>query len=248
LGRTVADVRLGLQVMAEYDWRDPWQVPVPLQGAASDTPIRVAVAADPIGMGVDPAVSEAIDIAASHLSDAGYAVETASPPQAAEIAKIWHVLIGTEAQVLMAKAEKTLGSDDFQQVFRDSFAATPPLDIEGYLRATALRTRHRRMWAAFLQDYPLILMPVSSAPPLPQGEDLKGPDRMADMMNIQAPMYVLNYLGLPASGVPTGLHGDLPMGVQIVGQPFREDMCLDAAQAIEDRVGILTEQLWARED
>jgi amidase len=32
----------------------------------------------------------------------------------------------------------------------------------------------------------------------------------------------------------------LPSGVQIVGRAFREDLCLDAAQAIEDRLGVLT--------
>jgi amidase len=35
--------------------------------------------------------------------------------------------------------------------------------------------------------------------------------------------------------------------VQLIGRRCREDLCLDAAQAIENEVGILAEQLWARE-
>ena len=57
-------------------------------------------------------------------------------------------------------------------------------------------------------------------------------------------MYCVNLLGLPAAAAPTGLHKGVPMGVQIIGRRFREDMCLDAAQHIEDKVGVLSYQLW----
>jgi len=46
--------------------------------------------------------------------------------------------------------------------------------------------------------------------------------------------------------VPTGIHHGVPIGVQIIGPRFREDLCLDAAQAIENAVGVLAEQLLAR--
>ena len=45
-------------------------------------------------------------------------------------------------------------------------------------------------------------------------------------------------------GVPTGVVDGLPTGVQIVGRKFREDQCLDAAQAVEDAVGTFAEKLW----
>jgi amidase len=40
--------------------------------------------------------------------------------------------------------------------------------------------------------------------------------------------------------VPTGLADGMPMGVQIIGPRFREDVCLDCADAIEARVGAIT--------
>lgn len=49
-----------------------------------------------------------------------------------------------------------------------------------------------------------------------------------------------SFVGVPGVAVPTGLVDGLPSGVQIVGRAFREDLCLEAAQAIEDRLGVLT--------
>jgi len=47
-------------------------------------------------------------------------------------------------------------------------------------------------------------------------------------------------LGLPAVVLPVGIAGGLPQAVQLIGPRYREDLCLDAAAAIEDRLGILT--------
>lgn len=49
----------------------------------------------------------------------------------------------------------------------------------------------------------------------------------------------VNLLGLPAVAVPTGLADGPPQGVQVIGPRYREDLCLGAAQAIEDGCVIL---------
>jgi amidase len=46
--------------------------------------------------------------------------------------------------------------------------------------------------------------------------------------------------------VPVGLAGGAPAGVQLVASRYREDLCLDAAAAIEARAGTLLGQLWQR--
>ena len=57
-------------------------------------------------------------------------------------------------------------------------------------------------------------------------------------------------LGLPAGNVPAGLgafpEGPKPIGVQVLGQRWREDLVVDAMIAIEDRLGTLSGRLWAR--
>jgi amidase len=47
-------------------------------------------------------------------------------------------------------------------------------------------------------------------------------------------------MGLPAACVPTGIADGLPTGVQIISSRFREDLCLDTAEAIERRLGTFT--------
>ena len=248
IGRSVADVRLGLEVMAGTDWRDPWQsAPQSMLEKASE-PIRVAVSADPIGVGVDPSVAEAVWQAAAWLSSAGYEITEVDPPEAAKIAEDWRRLIFTEAAQLMSPTIAEIGSLNCQQVFDDYIYSVDQLDLPGYMRVMADRTRQRRLWAGFMQENPLLLMPVSGEVPMPQNDDLQGKSRVKSMLDAQAPLYIVNHLGLPAASVPTGLVNGVPMGVQIVGQAFREDLCLDGAQVIENKVGILCEQLWAREE
>jgi amidase len=56
----------------------------------------------------------------------------------------------------------------------------------------------------------------------------------------------ISLLGLPVAVAPVGLAGGHPVGVQVIGSRYREDLCLDAAAAIEARVGVLVHTLWAR--
>jgi len=50
----------------------------------------------------------------------------------------------------------------------------------------------------------------------------------------------VNALGLPAVALPVGTRDGLPQAVQVIGPRYREDLILEAAAAIEDRVGIIT--------
>jgi amidase len=87
---------------------------------------------------------------------------------------------------------------------------------------------------------PLVLAPVSSEPVYEQGFDVESAARTAALWRECSTMMAVPVLGLPAVAVPTGVVAGLPMGVQIIGPRFREDVCLAAAEAIEVRAGMLT--------
>jgi len=243
LARTVADIRLGLAAMSRRDARDPWWVGAPLEGPPSAKPIRVAAITDAADLGgapQHPDVLAAVRKAASLLSEAGYIVEEAKTPGFTEAAKLWGTLLGNEIRMLMMKTIDDLGDADARKSVRAMVEGEPVLDVGQYMNMIADRTRIVRQWFLFLEDHPLVLSPVSAEPPFRHGFDTQGLARMQEVLGSQTPQAALPLLGLPGIAVPTGLANGLPMGVQIMASRFREDLCLDAAAAIEARAGVFT--------
>ncbi len=245
VAREVRDVRLALAAMAGADPRDPLWVPVPLEGPPLAHPIRVAVA----GCETHPAVRAALDEAADVLEGAGYAVEAADPPEVEWTKEVWFRIIFADFRVTMEESVRRLGSPEINRIVDTYFemAGDAPT-IDGYVRDLAERNRLLRTWSLFLEEYPLVLAPVSTEPPFPVNDDLRGPARVREIFDSLRYTSAVNLLGLPSVGVPTGLYQGTPVGVQIVGRRYREDTCLDAAEAIERSVGVLSVRLWARDE
>jgi len=103
----------------------------------------------------------------------------------------------------------------------------------------ATRQSLLRAWGQFQQQHLLIVAPICTEVPLEAGTDLDE-GRVAATIRSMRMATAVNALGLPAVAVPVGLGDGLPQAVQVVGPRYREDLCLDAAAALEDRVGILT--------
>jgi amidase len=162
--------------------------------------------------------------------------------------QLWCDLIMTELHVLQEKLMRQAGGKDFTQTIDGFLKLATMLDAEGYMKAIARRSRVLRNWLAFLEDYPVILTPLSVNPTPPVNDDLKGDKRIAELFwNDVRFMSTINLLGLPAAVVPVGLVKSNPVGVQIIATRYREDVCLDAAAVIEKKAGILVKELWARE-
>ena len=241
LARRVADARLALLAMSKGDARDPWWVPAPLEGPPPERPIRVAMSVDPVGAGVHPEVAAAVRKAGALLVEAGYAVEEIDPPDFAGVAADRAAWSYTEARAFMTGPMQQYGDENAQRAFRLLTEAHPKLDMDGLMRVQARRTGQQRAWAVFMQRYPIILCPVSGEPPLPQGLDIQGEAEMARVLRAQVFLFAMPHLGIPSISVPTGLTADgLPMGVQIITPRFREDLALDAAEAIEARCAMPT--------
>jgi amidase len=248
LAREVGDVRLGLEAMSRRDPRDPWWVPAPLVGLPPDRPIKVAVAKMPADLELDPQIKGLIDRAAGHLSDAGYDVHAVETPDISAAWVLWRDLISTEIAALQAPQMRQLGSADFNRALAAILDQATILDGEGYMRAISLRTRFIRDWMAFLEAWPVVLAPAAVQPTPPPGADLGEPAAARRIFaNDLCWISAINVLGLPAAVAPIGLVNGHPVGAQLIASRYREDLALDAAAAIEHRVGVLAHTLWARE-
>ena len=78
--------------------------------------------------------------------------------------------------------------------------------------------------------------------------DLQSFEACKDFIEASTYSMAINYLGLPAGVISTGMVEERPAAVQIVGQRYREDLICDALEALQQRCGRLTDILWARED
>jgi amidase len=243
LARSVRDLHLGTVAMMGRDARDPWWVPVPLE---NDVPPkgRVAMCAGIPEADVDPAVAAAVKQAGKWLADAGYEVEEVAPPQLHEAGSLFFTLVVSENAVSTddragtTKAIEALGDEACKQARRSMVASIRPLDYEGYVSALARRAALLRRWMVFFERYQLAVLPVSWQRPFPVDEDQKGDAAMAALLRAQVPTLTCSVLGLPGLACPATLADGVPVGVQLVGPRYGEEMLFAAAEAIEARTPV----------
>jgi amidase len=237
LARHVADVRLGLEVVMGAHWRDPQSFDAPLKGR--EVSRRVALVPSPSGGSTDPVIAEGVRVAGRALEAAGYEVEEIEPPMVFEAYLAW-----AELQVMSMHVSKplldVLMGDDAKRFLQLTDSEWPAYTPESLFLMHQSRWRVAAEWRRFLSDYPLVVGPTWTQQPFALGHDII--DAESAMYVVEAVRFTLpaNVLGLPAACVPTGVVNGLPTGAQIIGDLLREDLCLDAAQVVEEAVGVLT--------
>ena len=238
MARRVADVRLGLQVLMGAHPRDPWSISVPLAGPALK-PVRVAVLEQPSGGSCDAAVGAAVRRAADALSDAGYAVENASPPRFEEVCATWARLLMGDFAPLLPQIVPLMGEGG-RRFLESANATIAPLASAADLSALLVqRDGLAREWSQFMAQYPLLLTPVWTQLPFEHGFDIENAAATLEMIR---PVLPANLFGLPSACVNAGSDAasGLPTGVLLNGARLRDDLCLDAAEVIEARCAVAT--------
>jgi len=102
-----------------------------------------------------------------------------------------------------------------------------------YLRAQKVRTKIIEDFKKAFEKVDLILTPTLPTLPFKLGERLNNPLSMylADLLTVPA-----NLAGLPAISIPAGESGGLPIGVQLIAPPFKEDLLFNTANYFEDEI------------
>jgi len=235
LARSARDLWLTLSIICGPDGQDPAIVPVTLGAPDAVAPrrLRIAFYTD---NGIEPPsaeIREGVKRAAAALSEAGIPVEEARPPGIDETFELYLGLFtadgGAGLEALLAGAGTTRVHPLMARVLdvQRRGAKTVPELATLVGRWDAFRCR----MLAFMAHYDVLLSPVCSFAGMVHGSTYDRLPAFSYMMS-------WNLTGWPAAVVRGGATpAGLPIGVQIVAAPWREDVALAVAQLIEEALG-----------
>jgi len=235
MARYVEDLALALPLICGPDGRDPMVVPVALgdPAAVELSALRVAWYADNGIVAPDPEIRRVVAAAAEALRAEVAVLEQRLLPGMRELVDLTTELReSTNAGVILRLLER--------------YGTTEPgPELQGYLTQKSIAARAcvdpllleaidaaRSRALAFFENYDAILCPPSHALARPHGASRD------DGFDDWSYMTIHNLLGWPGVSVRAGTSaGGLPVGVQVVAAPWREDRALALAARIESLMG-----------
>jgi aspartyl-tRNA(Asn)/glutamyl-tRNA(Gln) amidotransferase subunit A len=179
-------------------------------------------------------VITALETSVAAFRETGWEVEEASPgfPDPLDM---FTTTVRAENYVVAGEllAEHGHLFDPWQRAFVEVSAGITALD---YLRAEQARAKLCAQLAAFFDKYDLLITPTVPIPPFPIGSRIKKiAGRTIHVIGWMVFTYPFNLTGNPAASIPCGWTVDgLPMGMQIIGRRFADDVVLQASAAFEE--------------
>lgn len=236
LARRVEDLILALPLISGMDWVDQSVVPMPLgdPNAVELKGLRVAFHTD---NGIATPTSEtisAVQASAKTLEEAGAAVEEKAPPALDQVLEIALTLLNPDGGARIQTALQAIGTrqaSPLLQRFLELRQRQTALSASDLVSLMSRWDAFRSAMIGFMAAYDVIICPACSVPAMPHGTTLD---------NSAAFSYVMTYnlTGWPVVVVRAGTSPEgLPIGVQVVARPWREDVALAVARNIETALG-----------
>ncbi len=255
LARTAQDLRIALDVMAGPDEMDGpgWRLNLPSATKTRLADFKVAVMMSEPGSAVDREMTDVLQALVDRIAAAGVTVDDTARPDV-------DFTRAHELYVLLLRAATSARMDPEQiEAQRAEAAALDPGDDSYYarmlrgntmghsewLRLNNERAHLRRSWAAFFEEYDLLLCPVAASAAQPHDHEGERWTRTITVNNEQVlttdQLFWAGISGtvyLPSSVAPAGLtRSNLPVGIQIVGPNFGDHTCIEFARLIEENFG-----------
>jgi amidase len=243
MARTVADMKVLFEVMQGPDDGDPSAAPVPVRwpGREDLKKLRIGYFEDDGRTPVTTETRAAVQTAAEALRCAGFEVEPFRPEGLEQARQVWWQFFGIAGGMLLGPMLKGKEADlsPILKQFSSWVAAEPSHTAQTLLDTWIMRDVVRMQVFAQMREYPILLCPVASIPAFHHGERSWEIDGKA-VQYLDAWSYTewFNLLGNPAAAVPVGRSNEgLPIGVQIVGRPWEEELVLAVAAELEGQRG-----------
>ena len=183
----------------------------------------------------------AVIAAVGVLREQGFDVREYRPKHIEAARKLWDIFF-VQCGAMFYAPEIAGRRGDLSAVFLDFLARAEmrsALTAEGLLRAWAEMDLVRGAMLREMEEFPVLLTPVCSVPAFQHGERSWAIGGMeVDYLDAMRYTQWFNLLGAPAAVVPVSVSASgLPIGVQIAGRPFEDEVVMTIARAIESAFG-----------
>ena len=237
--RTVEDAALVLQAIAGYDPKDTSTVDLPVpdyrKALTGDVKgLKAGVPREYFFKDLGPGVGEAVDRAIQTLEDAGMAIEEVALPHADYIQASWWGVFAPEAAAIHGPLMGA-SADDYAEPVLSMVGPGHFLPATVHMKADQARTIITAEMNDVLRRVDVLLTPTSPIVAWKPEEGGALWNRVTDVISTIARCTApFNLTGHPAISVPCGLSPEgLPIGFQIAGRAFDEEMVLNVAHAYE---------------
>ena len=243
MARTVEDVRVLFEVMAGADDGDPCSAPVPLRHPSEEDLRRTIIGLfeDDGRTPVTPETRDAVLQSARALEAAGFRVEPFRPEGLEQARQLWWKLFGTAGGMILGPMLRGRESE-LSPILREFFSWTSaePVHTGESLLATWLeRDEVREKILLQMRKCQVLICPTAAIPAFRHGErEWQVEGKIVKYLDAWSYCEWFNLLGFPALVVPMGRSAEgLPIGVQIVGRPWEEELILAVGAQLEAQRG-----------
>jgi 1-carboxybiuret hydrolase len=180
--------------------------------------------------GASPEALDALDAVAAALG----ASRTVTIPDAQRARSAAYIISSVEGAALHLERLRTR-PDDFDTDVRDRLIAGALVPAAAVVQAQKIRRWFREQMLRLFEDVDAILAPATPcvAPLIGQKTLVLDGQEMPLRPNIGVYTQPISFIGLPVVAVPVPTAAGLPIGVQIIAAPWREDIALRIARALE---------------
>lgn len=236
MARSVADLALSYDAMQGPNPQDPACAqracePVLPTLARGANGLRVAVASGYFHAGASPEALQAVALVAEALG----ATQEIELPECARARSAAYVITATEGAALHLARLRTR-ADEFDPDVRDRLIAGALLPAPFAVQAQKFRRWYRDAVLRCFAHIDAIIAPATpmTAPLIGQKTFEFDGTEMPLRPNIGVYTQPISFIGLPVAVVPISV-GALPIGVQVITPPWREDIALQIASDLEQR-------------
>jgi len=259
MAKDVYDCALFLSVIAGYDSKDGTSVkaaPKDYTEFLKDSVegFKIGVPREFFGEGTSDAVEKHVWNGIHKLEELGAVCEETSLPSLEHSLAAYYIVAMSEASSNLARYDGIrygyrvdkdegdwatvysrnrrigFGAEVRRRIILGTYALSAGYYSKYYLKALKVRTLIRKDFDEAFKKFDVLIGPTMPFPPFKIGEKIKDPLAlyMSDVDTVSA-----NLAGLPAISIPCGFTNGLPIGMQIMAPPLREDLTLQAAYTFE---------------